>query len=89
VEQQDQDLENWKSRYTDLEVAYKEALTSAKWLRVHNAELERKMASHKSEVNNVFCAREDAFQKLKHARKVIRDLIDERVTSHSEFLYPC
>lgn len=75
VEQQDQDTENWKGRYADLEVAYREALTSAKWLRVHNAELERNMASYKPE-------RESALQKLKHARKVIRDLIDERVSFH-------
>ena len=62
-------------------MAYKEAL--------HNAELERKMASRKPEVNTVLSEREDALQKLKHARKVIRDLIDERVTSHGEYSCPC
>ena len=67
-------------------MAYKEALTSVKWLRAHNAELEREIANHKPKANSVLAAREDAFLKLKHARKVIRDLIDERVnlTLHCE-----
>jgi len=79
-----EETDNWKSRCTDLEVAYKEALTGAKWLRAQNAELERKMANHKPEVNKVLSAHEDGFQKLKHARKVIRDLLDERVTCHGD-----
>ena len=54
-------------------------MNSAKWLRVQNADLERKVEQHKPELANALSAREAAFTKLKHARKVIRDLLEERV----------
>ena len=54
-------------------------MNSAKWLRVQNADLERKLEQHKPELANALSAREAAFTKLKHARKVIRDLLEERV----------
>ena len=60
VEQQDQETENWKSRYEDLDVAYK-------WLKVQNAELKRKMVSHKPEVNNVLSAREKTMYRGRRA----------------------
>lgn len=57
----------------------KELLNSAKWLRVQNADLERKLEAHKPEMENALLARESSFKKLRHTRKVIRDLLEERV----------
>lgn len=68
-----------KSRYEDLKNSYDEAVNSAKWLRLQNADLEHKVEQHKPELANALSAREAAFTKLKHARKVIRDLLEERV----------
>jgi len=53
-------------------------VNSSKWLRVQNADLERRVEQHKPELVNALSAREAAFTKLKHARKVIRDLLEER-----------
>lgn len=73
------DVSSWKKRYEELENSHREAVNSAKWLRAQNIDLENKLSSYKPEMNNALAAREDAFRKLKHARKVIRDLLTERV----------
>jgi len=74
-----EETEIQRSRYEDLQNSYDEAVNSAKWLRVQNADLEHKVEQHKPELANALSAREAAFKKLKHARKVIRDLLEERV----------
>ena len=74
-----EETEVQRSRYEDLQNSYDEAINSAKWLRVQNADLEHKVEQHKPELANALSAREAAFKKLKHARKVIRDLLEERV----------
>lgn len=74
-----EETEIQRSRYEDLKNSYDEAVNSAKWLRVQNADLEHKVEQHKPELVNALSAREAAFTKLKHARKVIRDLLEERV----------
>lgn len=77
----DDDPEDLRERYKALQDAHKEAVNSAKWLRAQNIDLELRLQQHKPEVNNAVAARDMAFQKLKHARKVIRDLLAERVGS--------
>ncbi|KDR83925.1 hypothetical protein GALMADRAFT_686240 [Galerina marginata CBS 339.88] len=78
LEQREKAAENWETRYEDLEVSHKEAVNSAKWLRAQNMELEQKLQQHRPELDRALSAREGAFRKLKHARKVIRDLLQER-----------
>ncbi|KAJ3518057.1 hypothetical protein NLJ89_g88 [Agrocybe chaxingu] len=73
-----QDVQTWQSRFEDMEKAHKEAVNSAKWLRAQNAELEQQLGQHRPAIDNALSAREAAFRRLKHARKVIRDLLDER-----------
>lgn len=73
-----EETESQRSRYEDLKNSYDEAVNSAKWLRLQNADLEHKVEQHKPELANALSAREAAFTKLKHARKVIRDLLEER-----------
>ncbi|KAF9478142.1 hypothetical protein BDN70DRAFT_880289 [Pholiota conissans] len=77
VEDRELDVE-LKARYEKLQNAHKEAVNSAKWLRTQNIELEHRLEEHKPAVNNAVAARDIAFHKLKHARKVIRDLLAER-----------
>lgn len=76
---EEDDETKWESRYEELRVAQTEAVNSAKWLRAQNIELKQKVAKHKPEMDRALSAREAAFRKLKHARKVIRDLLAERV----------
>lgn len=80
LEDKEEDPSIWKTRCENLEVSYKEAVTSAKWLRSQNAELEQKVSKYQPEMNNALDARDAAFKRLKHARKVIRDLLEERVS---------
>ncbi|KAF8969476.1 hypothetical protein BDZ97DRAFT_246874 [Flammula alnicola] len=75
---EENESESWESRYENLQNSYKEAVNSAKWLRAQNADLEHKVAQHRPEMDNALSAREGAFRKLGHARKVIRDLLEER-----------
>ncbi|KIL70205.1 hypothetical protein M378DRAFT_156280 [Amanita muscaria Koide BX008] len=49
-----------------------------KHLGVTNAELERKVKAHKPELSRAIDARDAAFNKLRHARRVIKDLIEEK-----------
>lgn len=74
-------LAEQESRIAELEAKNSELFISVKWLRHLNEELERKEANHKAELDHALEARESAFRKLKHIRKVARDLLDERVTS--------
>jgi len=74
-----EETEVQRNHYEDLQNSYDEAMNSAKWLRVQNADLEHRVEQHKPELANALSAREAAFTKLKHARKVIRDLLEERV----------
>lgn len=76
----EEDSSIWKTRCESLEISYKEAVTSAKWLRAQNAELEKKVERHEPEMKDALDARDGAFRRLKHARKVIRDLLEERVS---------
>jgi hypothetical protein len=71
----------WQARIIELEGQNKEYLNSAKWLRQQNAELERRVSQWKPQMDNALNARNAAFRKLKNTRKVVRDLIDERVNS--------
>lgn len=73
------DVSGWQKRCEELESSHKEAVNSAKWLRAQNIDLEHKLNSYKPEMGSAIKARDDAFRKLKHARKVIRDLLTERV----------
>jgi chromosome segregation ATPase len=76
----------WQARYEDSERSLREAINSAKWLRTRNEDLERRLNSHQPEIKCALDAREAAFRRLKHARKVIRDLLEERVSSDFLFL---
>ena len=75
----------WQTRCEDLEKSFREAINSAKWLRAQNEDLERRLNLHQPEISSALDAREAAFRRLKHARKVIRDLLEERV---SDILFP-
>jgi regulator of replication initiation timing len=76
-----EDVSNvWQTRCEDLERSLREAVNSAKWLRAQNEDLERRLNSHQPEIRGALDAREAAFRRLKHARKVIRDLLEERVS---------
>lgn len=69
----------WRNRCEELDRSLREAVNSAKWLRAQNEDLERRLNSHHPEIKGALDAREAAFRRLKHARKVIRDLLEERV----------
>jgi len=73
------ETENTTNRIEELEKKLNEAIVSAKWLRSHNLELENEVAKHEPELDNALAAKENALRKLKHARKVIKDLLQERV----------
>lgn len=75
-------LAEQESRIAELEAKNSELFISVKWLRHLNEELERKEANHKAELDHALEARESAFRKLKHIRKVARDLLDERVVQN-------
>ncbi len=70
----------WQTRCGDLERSLRETVNSAKWLRAQNEDLERRLNSHQPEIRGALDAREAAFRRLKHARRVIRDLLEERVS---------
>ncbi|KAF8631609.1 hypothetical protein AX15_002356 [Amanita polypyramis BW_CC] len=53
-----------------------------KQLRIVNAELQQKAKVHKPELDRAVQAREAAFRKLRHARRVIKDLVEEKEVSH-------
>ena len=70
----------WQTRCEYLERSSREAINSAKWLRAQNEDLERRLNLHQPEISSALDAREAAFRRLRHARKVIRDLLEERVS---------
>jgi hypothetical protein len=70
----------WQTRCEETERSLKEAVNSAKWLRVQNEDLERRVNMHQLEIRCALDARDAAFKRLKHARRVIQDLLDERVS---------
>lgn len=78
LENDDSD-EEWRVRYEEIKDAHKEAVNGAKWLRAQNVDLQHRLDQQKPEFDNAITARDMALQKLKHARKVIRDLLAERV----------
>lgn len=80
LEAREQAAENLESREEELEKALREAVNGAKWLRLQNADLEERLARQSPELEQALSAREQSFKKLKHARKVIRDLLQERVS---------
>lgn len=75
----EEDSSVWKTRFQELEEAYEEERTRANELSHQNDELRRRLQQHRPEVDNAVDARAAAFRKLKHSRKVIRDLLGERV----------
>jgi hypothetical protein len=69
--------EFWQSRVVELENTIKETLDSSRFLSHQNAELERRIAQQKPEMDNAIDARMASFQKLRNAYKVIVDLADK------------
>ncbi|KAF9534742.1 hypothetical protein CPB83DRAFT_888713 [Crepidotus variabilis] len=55
-----------------------EAIDESRRLGVENKELRRQLDGQKSDTENAVAAREAAFRKLNHSRKVLRDLLIER-----------
>ncbi|KAG5634162.1 hypothetical protein H0H81_003105, partial [Sphagnurus paluster] len=73
--QTEEQQDTWQKSLADLERESTDIVKSARWLSHQNQELERKLAQQKPELNNAIDAREASFRKLRHARKVIRDLV--------------
>ncbi|PPR04066.1 hypothetical protein CVT24_010641 [Panaeolus cyanescens] len=69
---------HWKEQCSQLEQERERNLNTIKWLRVRIGELEESLGKQKPDIDNAVAARNAALQKLKHARKVIRDLLAER-----------
>lgn len=69
----------WQTRLVELESQNKEYLNRANWLHQQNAQLETKVSQWKPEMDNAIDARNAAFRKLRNTRRVVRDLIEERV----------
>jgi len=67
----------YRAKIVALEAQNREILTAAKWLRVQNIEMERLVGQRKPEIDRAIEARDAAFRKLHHSRKVIRDLLEE------------
>lgn len=81
LEEREKLSEGLEARYEELEKSRTEAVNSAKWLNAQNNDLQFKLDQHRPQLDRLLSARESAFRKLKHARKVIRDLLQERVRS--------
>lgn len=79
LEQGEQSREGLDARYQEIEKKYNEAVNGAKWLSAQNSHLQERLTQYQPEFDRALSAREGAFKKLKHARKVIRDLLQERV----------
>ncbi|KAH9482762.1 hypothetical protein JR316_0004862 [Psilocybe cubensis] len=65
-------------RCRELEESLKVAVNSAKWLNAQNKDLQFRLDQSRPEIDRLLIARESACKRLKHARKVIRDLLEER-----------
>lgn len=85
IKDSNSDPEHWQARYEELQRRSTEHVTGTKWLQSQLDDLEHKLEQQKPEIDNLLTARDAAFTKLKHARKVIRDLLDERVRLLSLF----
>jgi len=72
--------ESWKTRVVELEDRIKAGLHNSQFLTHQNAELERKIAQQKPEMDRAIDARLAIFRKLRNAYKVIVDLA-EKVSS--------
>lgn len=83
IRDSDTDPENWQARYEELYRKSIETINGTKWLQTQIVDLEHKLEQQKPEIDNLLTARDAAFTKLKHARRVIRDLLDERVRLRS------
>ncbi|PFH51371.1 hypothetical protein AMATHDRAFT_59079 [Amanita thiersii Skay4041] len=70
--------EDWNENSRQLEEDNTRLRNTLKTLTTLNAELHRKATTHKPELENAIEARDASFRKLHHARKVIKDLIEER-----------
>ena len=75
--------EFWQTRVVELENTIKETVNGSRFLSKRNAELERRIAQQKPEMESAIDARMASFRKLRNAYKVIVDLAD-RVSSFSE-----
>lgn len=69
----------WQARVIELESQNKEYLDRANWLHQQNAQLENKASQWQPEMDNAIDARDAAFRKLRNTRRLVRDLIEERV----------
>jgi hypothetical protein len=68
--------EFWQARVVELENMNKDLHDHIQLLSHQNAELEHKIAQQKPEMDNALYSRQDAFRRLGHSYKVIRDLVN-------------
>ncbi|RDB22746.1 hypothetical protein Hypma_009985 [Hypsizygus marmoreus] len=67
----------WQATMIELEERNAEVVNNMKWLSEQNRELERRFQQKQPDLERALDARGAAFRKLRYARKVIRDLVDE------------
>ena len=67
----------WNATMSDLERKQREVIDKMKGLEHQNAELQRRSSLRKPEMENAIHERDVALRKLRLARKVIRDLVDD------------
>jgi len=68
--------EFWQTRVVELESTINETANGSRFLSQQNAELERRIAQQKPEMDNAIDARMASFRKLRNAYRVIVDLTD-------------
>ncbi|KAF5387633.1 hypothetical protein D9615_000572 [Tricholomella constricta] len=76
--------ESWQDSVAELNKKSTELVKTAQWLTHQNHELGRKFAQQKPNLDRAIDARNAAFNKLRSARKVIRDLVNENERVASE-----
>jgi hypothetical protein len=69
--------EFWQTRVVELENTIKETLNTSQFLSHQNAELERRIAQQKPEMDNAIDARLATVRKLRNAYRVIVDLANK------------
>lgn len=80
--------EFWQTRVFELENTIKETANGSRFLSQQNAELERRIAQQKPEMDNAIDARMASFRKLRNAYRVIVDLADRvSLSSLSELFH--
>ena len=67
----------WNATMSDLEQKQREVTDKMKGLEHQNAQLQRRSSLRNPEMEEVIHARDEALRKLRLARKVIRDLVDD------------